>query len=141
VKYKRQAVPYFVAILSHDLIGDIFGGGVQLLWPFSTNQFYALNISVTNNLSVFLEFSLFICAVVIMIVSNDFKKTLYGKTNWLYYVIPSGAILGPLLLTIQNYNNLPNLLLIPSLFCLGLFFFASIFSLLPNLKTILISKN
>lgn len=141
VKFKRKSIPYFVALLSHALIGDIFGGGVELLWPFSTNMFYVLNISVTNTLSIALELALFIGAVAIMTVNKDLKKTLYGKTNWLYYIIPTGAILGPLLLTIQNYNNLPNLLLIPSLFCLGLFFFASLFSLLPALKSISTSKN
>jgi len=141
VKFKRKSIPYFVAFLSHALIGDIFSGGIELFWPFSTDLIYILDISVTNTLSITLELALFIGAVMIMIFSNDFKKTLYGKTNWLYYVIPSGAILGPLLLTIQNYKNLPNLLLIPSLFCLGLFFSASLFSLLPNLKSVSTSKN
>jgi len=141
VKFKRKTIPYFVAFLSHSLIGDIFSGGVQLFWPFSKDLFYLLNFSVTNNLSIILELALFVIAVTFMVISNDLKKTLLGKTRWVYFVIPTGAILGPLLLTIRTYSNLPSLLIIPSLFCLGLFFFASLFSLFPNLKSVITSKN
>ena len=40
IVYRKKAVPYFLALISHSLIGDFFiGGNVQLLWPISTNKF------------------------------------------------------------------------------------------------------
>ena len=32
--YKKRVIPYFIAVLQHNLIGDFLTGGSQLLWPF-----------------------------------------------------------------------------------------------------------
>ncbi len=38
--YRKKAIPYFLALISHPLIGDFFiGGKLELLWPFSNSQF------------------------------------------------------------------------------------------------------
>lgn len=39
VIYKKQALPYFAALLSHSLIGDFFSGGAEIFWPLS-HEFY-----------------------------------------------------------------------------------------------------
>ena len=36
--YRRKAVPYFLAFISHALIADFFiGGRIMLFWPLSSN--------------------------------------------------------------------------------------------------------
>jgi membrane-bound metal-dependent hydrolase YbcI (DUF457 family) len=38
--YRLKAIPYFLALIQHPLIGDfITAGPVQLLWPFSTGYY------------------------------------------------------------------------------------------------------
>jgi membrane-bound metal-dependent hydrolase YbcI (DUF457 family) len=38
--YRKKAIPYFLALISHPLLGDFFiGGKLQLFWPLSTNQY------------------------------------------------------------------------------------------------------
>ena len=33
--YRKQALPYYGALLSHVLVGDFFTGGVGMFWPLS----------------------------------------------------------------------------------------------------------
>ena len=36
--FRKQAIPYFLALVSHSLIGDLFiGGNLELFWPLSTS--------------------------------------------------------------------------------------------------------
>src|SRR5512135_1575536 len=36
--YRKKAIPYFLALISHSLIADfLIGGQLQLFWPFSTS--------------------------------------------------------------------------------------------------------
>ena len=38
--YRKKAIPYFLALISHPLIGDfLIGGKLELFWPISTQQF------------------------------------------------------------------------------------------------------
>ena len=69
-----MAIPYVIALLSHSLIGDIFSGGIQLLWPFSSNWYYLLNFSVRSNFSVGLELVLFAMCSFVMFLNKDFQK-------------------------------------------------------------------
>jgi membrane-bound metal-dependent hydrolase YbcI (DUF457 family) len=55
VIYRKQAIPYYVAMLSHVLIGDFFTGGVELFWPLSQGWFGALNFEVQSLPSVLTE--------------------------------------------------------------------------------------
>ncbi len=127
VVYKKKAIPYFVALLSHSLIGDIFSGGIQLFWPFSTEWLFISNLSVRGAVSVGLELVLFVVCTVIMVVNKDFQRILFSKTSRVYWLVPFGVVLGPLLLdTIGHHNNLPLLLVVPSLFYLALFSFSII---------------
>ena len=124
IKYKKKAIPYFIVLLSHPLIGDIFSGGTQLFWPISNQFIYISNISVINNTHIALELILFIASTIIMIASSDIKKIVSEKTNIFYWIIPFGSVLLPLLpllITPKNYNHIPTLLLIPSLYYIGLF--------------------
>ncbi len=46
VVYRKQAIPYYAALLSHVLIGDFFTGGIQLFWPLSQSKFGVLNMGM-----------------------------------------------------------------------------------------------
>lgn len=120
-------IPYFAALLSHVLIADFFTGGIELLWPLSNSWFGALNIGVKSLTNATLELTLFLFTLPIMFILGDFKTLLKPqKKNWVL-IIPLFAILGPLLAAGRGQQYaLPALLVVPSLFYLGLFFYSLI---------------
>ena len=133
VVYRKKAIPYFVALLSHSLIGDIFSGGVQLFWPFSTDQIFISDLLVRGNVNVGLELAIFVVSTVVMVVNKDFQR-IFSKTRWVYWLLPFGAVMGPLFLTLGHYNYLPLLLVAPSLFYIALFSYSIISSNYKNDK-------
>ncbi|MCW4015792.1 MAG: metal-dependent hydrolase [Candidatus Bathyarchaeota archaeon] len=116
--YRRRAVPYFVAVVQHSLIGDYLTGGAQLLWPVSTGV-YGVAVSVDSLSNVVLEWVLFVVAVVVLFRTKD-VKLLFSRclSNRLLFV-PLMTVLLPALLTFPLH--LPLALLFPHLFFLGLF--------------------
>lgn len=127
VVYKKKAFPYFVALLSHSLLGDMFSGGFQLFWPFSTDRIFISNLYDRGIFSVGLELVLFVVSTVVMVVNRDFQRLLFIKTNRGYSLFSFGIVLGPLLIgTINPYYNLPLLLVVPSLFYLAIFSYSII---------------
>ena len=82
VVYRKRVIPYFAALLSHVLIGDFFGGGIELLWPLTQNWFGAINFSVASSINMIAELSLFCLAVPIMFKLGDLKSLLkpHNKT-------------------------------------------------------------
>jgi membrane-bound metal-dependent hydrolase YbcI (DUF457 family) len=127
VIYRKQAIPYHAALLSHILIGDFFTGGIELLWPLSHSWFGALTLEVTSLPSVATELALFVLTVPVMYKLGDLQTLLrYNNRSWAL-TIPLGAILGPLFSVGRGQeNSLPLLLVIPSLFYLVLFSFSLI---------------
>ncbi|MEJ2104991.1 MAG: metal-dependent hydrolase [Ignavibacteriaceae bacterium] len=123
VIYRKKAVPYFAALVSHSLVGDIFSGGTQLFWPFSNNWIFISDFSVVDEFNIALELLFFGVSVIIMILSKDIKKFFSNKSRRIYWIIPFGSILGPLVLNTGIYNNIPFLLIIPSLFYFVIFTF------------------
>lgn len=119
--YKKKSIPYFIALLSHSLIGDIYGwSGIQLFWPLTTDWIYISNVS--NYSSALFELILFIIITIIMIFNKDLKKILFSKTQRVYWLIPLGAVLGPLLINTSNYYiYFPTLLVGPSIFYILIF--------------------
>jgi membrane-bound metal-dependent hydrolase YbcI (DUF457 family) len=122
--YRKKAIPYFIALLSHSLIGDIYSNidGIQLFWPFSSDWFYISRLSNRSVLSIGLELALFTVSTTIMVFNKDFQKSFIHKTSRIYWLVPAGIILGTLLIgRINSEYNLPYLLVFPSLFYLALF--------------------
>jgi hypothetical protein len=120
--YRKQAIPYYAALLSHVLIGDFFTGGIQLFWPLSNGWFGATDFTVHSLPIVITEFALFAITVPLMYKLGDLQ-TLFKphNLNWAL-IIPLGAVLGPLLsLGRGQESGLPGLLVIPSLFYIVLF--------------------
>jgi membrane-bound metal-dependent hydrolase YbcI (DUF457 family) len=123
VFYRKQAIPYYAALLSHILIGDFFTApGVQLFWPLSQAHFGVLNISVFSLTNVIVELILFFVTLPIMYKLGDLQTLLKPcNKNWTL-IIPLGAVLGPLFSVIPGpESSLPTLLVVPSLFYIGLF--------------------
>ena len=128
--YRRQAIPYYAALLSHVFIGDFVTGGVQLFWPLSHNLFGVLNFAVTSLPIAITELVLFAVTLPIMYKLGDLQTLLKPHNkNWAL-VIPFGAVLGPLISTGRGLeSSLPILLWVPSLFYLSLFSYSMLIEL------------
>jgi membrane-bound metal-dependent hydrolase YbcI (DUF457 family) len=120
--YRKRAIPYYAAMLSHILIGDFFTGGVELFWPLSHSTFGALNLDTAGLIVSSIELSLLLLTLPFMYKLGDLKTLLKpDNKNWAL-IIPLGAIIGPLVsLGRGREDALPALLIIPSLFYIGLF--------------------
>jgi len=101
IVYRKKAVPYFLALLSHAIIGDfIVGGKLELLWPFTTQQFglHELGgpaIGIFNNVNIVLEMLLFISAMVVMYKTGDWKVFFKADLKNLVLIIPITTVLLP----------------------------------------------
>ena len=120
--YRKQAIPYYAAMLSHIFIGDYFTGGLELFWPLSHGWFGALNFDVTSLPSASVELGLFIVTIPIMFKLGDLQAFLKPENrNWVL-IIPLGATLVPLLSLGRGVENaLPLIIAVPSLFFISLF--------------------
>lgn len=99
--YGKKAVPYFLALISHPLIGDfIVGGRVELFWPITNNQ-YGLHelgyyyIDIFSWVNVALESSLFVIAMLVLYKSGDWKVFLSKDKTNLLLIIPVATVLLP----------------------------------------------
>jgi membrane-bound metal-dependent hydrolase YbcI (DUF457 family) len=97
----KRAVPYFLALISHSLIGDfLIGGHLQLLWPF-TNKVYGLHelgsfyIDIYNPINILLEVSLFMVAMLVLYKSGDWKVFFKPDYTNLVLIIPITTVLLP----------------------------------------------
>ncbi len=119
VLYRKKALPYFIALISHSLIGDfLVGGSVQLLWPLSRGTF-GLSISITSYLNIALELSLFAFATYALFKTNDYRQFLLNKKTNLILIIPIITVLLPSIIGFPL--AVPLLLIPPHLFYLVLF--------------------
>lgn len=101
IVYRKKAIPYFLALISHSLIGDFFiGGHVQLLWPLSKTQFGlqelgSYYISIFNPINIVLELTLFTIATVVLYKTNDWKVFFTSNKSNLILIIPVFTVLLP----------------------------------------------
>jgi membrane-bound metal-dependent hydrolase YbcI (DUF457 family) len=123
--YRKQALPYFAALLSHILIGDFFTGGADLLWPLSHSTLGVFNFEVAGTSIALTELVLFLLTLPIMYKAGDLQTLLKPDSkNWIL-IIPLGALLGPLLSLVEEQeSHLPILLVVPSLFYVGFFVYS-----------------
>jgi membrane-bound metal-dependent hydrolase YbcI (DUF457 family) len=99
--YRKQAIPYFLGLISHPLIGDFFiGGNLQLFWPISTNT-YGLHelgsyyLSIFSPLNIALELTLFIIATIVLYKTGDWKDLFTSNKTNLVLIIPIATVLLP----------------------------------------------
>jgi hypothetical protein len=133
--YRRKAVPYFLALISHSLIADFFiGGKIMLFWPLSSNLygnywFYTSIWSITN---VALEWTLFAIATLIMFKTGDLRLFFQNRKSNLLLAIPIVTVLLP---TFVSYPlQVPIVLMPPHLFYLVLFSVSVLIVLVEILK-------
>ena len=124
--YRKKAIPYFLALISHPLIGDFFiGGRLQLFWPFSTTQYGlhelgSYHIGITDPVNIALELSLFVIATIVLYKSGDWKVFFKSNKTNLVLIIPIATVLLPS--TIGYPFSSPLLLTEPSLAIAHLFY-------------------
>jgi membrane-bound metal-dependent hydrolase YbcI (DUF457 family) len=117
--YRKKAIPYFLALISHPLIGDFFiGGKLQLFWPISSNQ-YGLHelggpfIDIFNLINIALEVTLFAIAMLVLYRSGDWKVFFTDNKTNLVLIIPIATVLLPSTIGYPFSNSL--LILAPTL--------------------------
>jgi len=132
--YRKKALPYFVVVIQHLLIGDFITGDTQLLWPVSANL-YRLSFGITNFDNIVLEWGLFLVSNIVMFKTKDVLSLFKYHSSNMIISLPVVGILLPTILSFPLY--VPGLLLIPHIFYLTLFGF----SILINLKSILTKKD
>jgi membrane-bound metal-dependent hydrolase YbcI (DUF457 family) len=122
--YRQKAVPYFLALVSHSLIGDFFiGGQLMLFWPL-TSQLFGLPelgvfIDIWSPINVTLEWTLFAVSTIMMYKTRDLSLFFQYKKSNLLLAIPIGTVLLP---TFVSYPlQVPFALVLPHFFYLMLF--------------------
>jgi membrane-bound metal-dependent hydrolase YbcI (DUF457 family) len=97
--YRMEAVPYFLAILSHPLIGDyLVGGPIKLLWPLSM-QYFGLGLTMGGSTDIVLEWSMFLLSTVIMLKIMDVIRPFQPHLSNLLLSIPVFTLLLPTILS------------------------------------------
>jgi membrane-bound metal-dependent hydrolase YbcI (DUF457 family) len=111
VAYRKQAVPYFVALVQHSLVGDyIAGGRVQLLWPL-TRMYFGTSLDIRSPTNVALEWIMFLTAMIVMLGLKDAKALFQAHKSNLVLAIPTLTVLLPTMLSFPM--QVPTLLIPP----------------------------
>jgi hypothetical protein len=99
--YGKRVAPYFLAYVSHFLIGDFFiGGQLQLFWPLLKNSFGFFEagffyINIYSIVNIALEISLLFAAIIVMIKTCDYRVFFKSNKSNLVLVIPIVTVLLP----------------------------------------------
>jgi membrane-bound metal-dependent hydrolase YbcI (DUF457 family) len=121
VVYRRKAVPYFLALISHAAIADfIVGGNIMLFWPL-TPQLFGLQgfIDISSLANIALEWALFVISTLVLFKTGDSAVFFQNKKSNLLLAIPIGTVLLP---TFVSYPlQVPLLMMPPHAFYLVLF--------------------
>jgi len=96
--YRKAAVPYFLALIQHALIGDFLTGEVWLLWPFG--QSFSVGIGITSPLNIGLEWSVFVLSLLIMLKTEDMRDFFRPRKWNLALAIPTFTVLLPTFLSV-----------------------------------------
>jgi len=130
ILFRKRAIPYFVALIQHILIGDYLTGSTQLLWPITTN-WYGLGMEIASLTNIFIEWTLFLTSTTILFKTKDARSLFQQHPSNMILSIPVLTVLLPTLLSFPTYVS-PELI-IPHLVYMILF----TFSILADLKAIL----
>jgi hypothetical protein len=96
--WKKQTIPYIIAIVSHPLLGDyptrIYqASGVQLFYPL-TSEWFAAGIQGAMSFFVYLELILFAVFLSIMLTTKDLSALIKPHpSNWLLGIPIATALL------------------------------------------------
>lgn len=124
--YRKKAIPYFVALTQHSLIGDYITGQTQLLWPITT-QSYGTGIDIMSQTSVTLELLMFLASIIIMLKTKDLQALIKPHNSNLTLSIPTFTVLLPTFLSVPLH--VPTWLIPPHLAYVSIFSASIIFQL------------
>lgn len=117
--YRKQAVPYFIALVQHGLVGDyIAGGRVQLLWPV-THMYFGTSLDIRSLPNQTIEWTMFLAAIILMLKMKDYKASFKPQISNLILIIPTFTVLLPTLLSTPM--EVPPMLIPPHIFYLIMF--------------------
>ncbi len=123
IAYRQRALPYFIALVSHDFADLVIGGNLQLLWPLTSRVYFMPPpfplIEITSTLNVAIETTLFAAAIIMLALTRDYKVFFKRKLSNLTLIIPIFTVLLPTFLAYPL--EVPTLLIPPHLFYLILF--------------------
>lgn len=128
--FRKGVVPLFAALAQHSLLGDFLtGGGIQILWPVSYQNFGA-PIQITSALNISLEWTAFLTSIAVLWKTRDAASLFQHHPSNLLLTIPIVTIILPAFLSYPI--ALPPTLIIPHLVFLGII----ALSILSDLKQI-----
>ena len=97
--YRKEALPYFIALIQHALIGDyFFGGQLEFFWPI-TQQKFGFPTSIQSIQNVGLELSLFAVSIIVLLATKDLYKMFQPNKSNLVLAIPTFTVLLPTFLS------------------------------------------
>jgi membrane-bound metal-dependent hydrolase YbcI (DUF457 family) len=130
--YRKKAIPYFIALIQHPLIGDyLVGGKTQLLFPLTT-QDYGTGLSIQSQTSIALELAAFLVSMLVMLAVKDIKIFFQSHNSNLILAIPMFTVVLPTFLGFPL--NVPSWLIIPHLIYMFLFLTAIVITMITLLK-------
>ncbi len=135
--YRKVAVPYFLALISHALIGDYLTGNVRLLWPLMQEFRLGVNgyrIGIRTPVNIALEWTLFVLMLVVMMKSGDILDFFRQRKSNLILAVPIFTVLMPTFLSVPL--EVPLWLVPPHIFLTFLFFVAILMELRGLLKSV-----
>ena len=117
--YRKKAIPYFLALIQHPLIGDyIAGGQLQLLWPIAT-QYYGMEIGIKSQTNITIEWLIFLASMIVMLKTKDIMAFFQPHNSSLILSIPTFTVLLPTFLAFPL--EVPPILILPHIVYLILF--------------------
>jgi hypothetical protein len=129
--YKKRAAPYFVALISHIVVGDyLIGGKLQLLWPLSSDL-YGFPVAGGSLVHVALEWGLFVVSMLFMVKTKDLFLLFKPISSNVLLAIPVLTVLLPTVISFPL--SIPLALLVPHVVYLILF----VIPIMLDLKMIL----
>jgi membrane-bound metal-dependent hydrolase YbcI (DUF457 family) len=133
ITYKERAVPYFIALVQHSLVGDsLTAGGVQMLWP-TTTTWYGAKIEVASPTNISLEWILFLACLTVMLKTKDVWNLFRHHPSNLLLSIPVLTVLAPTFFSFPI--PVPLRLVLPHLAYLTLFTLSILVDLKSGIKT------
>lgn len=121
--FRKQAIPSFVALLQHSLIGDYLTGTTQLFWPLTSN-WYGTGMPITSFTNIILELLLFLISLTVLLKTKDLHRLAQRRPSNIVLSIPILTVLLPTLLSFPLY--VPLELVIPHLIYLALFGYSTL---------------
>lgn len=130
--YHKKAIPYFLALIQHSLIGDyITGGRIQLLWPLTTG-YYGIEISINSQTNIAIEWVMFVASIITIFKTKDAATFFQPHSSNLILFIPTFTVLLPTFLAFPL--EVPLWLLLPHLFYMFMFSTSIIIDISKALK-------